>query len=265
MSVVVRPIRYTAHYAEMRDWAHAMGLVTLLDTGAWLVLGAGRGRLALHAVTDGDPLAGTTTLAVETDDLDALERAWADVGMTTRRSHEHDIPLLFGRTPLGGEIAAGVASPSSASTDGEHTLAVMPMLVTRAVAATAEWLQAWGWRRRISSDGGGWVDLELPDGGGLVGIHHADNLESDPPSLPADLAPREVPVSLTFEHGDVDALLARVRTAGLEDAHVVDEAYNRTLLVPSPDGDTIWVNGEQTDLYGYRREQPRVQPGDLAH
>ena len=115
MRLVVRPIRYTAHLAEMRDWAHAVGLVTLLDTGAWLVLGADRGRLALHAVPDGDPLAGTTTLAVETDDLDALERRWADAGMATRRTHDHDIPLLFGRTPLGGEIAAGVASPSSAS------------------------------------------------------------------------------------------------------------------------------------------------------
>jgi hypothetical protein len=228
--------------------------VPLLDTGAWLVLGADRGRLALHAVPDGDPLAGTTTLAVETDDLDALQRCWADVGMATRRTNDHDIPLAFGISPLGGEIAAGVASPSSASTVAERTLAVMPMLVTREVAAIAEWLQTWGWRRRISSDGGGWVDLELADGGGLVGIHHAGNLESEPPSVPAGVAPHEVPVSLTFEHSDVDALLARVRAAGLEGAHAVDEAYNRTLLVPSPDGDTIWINGEQTDLYGYRRE-----------
>jgi hypothetical protein len=254
MKLVVRPIRYTAHLSEMRVWAQAMGLVELLDTGAWLVLGADHGRLALHAVPDGDPLAGTTTLAVETDDLDALERRWADVGMATRRTDDHDIPLVFGCTPLGGEVAAGVASPSSASTEPERTLAVMPMLVTREVAATAEWLQTWGWRRRISSDGGGWVDLELPAGGGLVGIHDAGNLESEPPSVPAGVASREVPVSLTFEHSDVDALLARARAAGLEGAHVIDEAYNRTLLVPSPDGDTIWINGEQTDLYGYRRE-----------
>lgn len=250
MRTVIRPIRYTSHVPAMRDWALALGLAPLLETEGWHVLGAGSGRLALHHVPEGDPLAGATTLAVETDDLDALEQRWREVGMATRRVEQHGFPLLFATTPFGGEIAAGELSPSTAQGEFDADLAVMAMLVTRDVPGAAAWFTAWGWRQRISSQGGGWIDLELPDGAGLVGIHHADNLESDPPE---GGAAGEVAVGLTFEHLDVDALLERVQAAGLEDAHVVDEAYNRTLLVDCPDGETIWVNGAMADLYGYRR------------
>ncbi len=251
MKIVVRPIRYTARVPQMQEWASRLGLVTLLQTPDWVVLGAGAGRLALHAVPEGDPLDRVTTLAVETDDLDALERRWADAGMTTRRTDEHDIPLLFATTPFGGEIAAGVLTPSPGDgTDGGDALSVMPMLVTTDVPAAADWFTAWGLRRRISSDGDGWVDLDAPDGGGLVGIHLASNLTQGPPP---QAPPPELAVGLTFESSDVDAMLTRVHANGLEDAHVVDESYNRTLMVGCPDGDTIWVGGEQTDLYGYSR------------
>lgn len=252
MTLIVRPIRYTSRVAAMREWAIRLGMVPLLDTEGWVVLGGGTGRLALHAVPENDPHDGSTTLALETDDLDALERRWSDAGLVTRRVDERGIPLLFVATPFGGEIAAGELSPSTAQGRPDSDLAVMPMLVARDVPAAADWLATHlGLQRRISSEGGGWADLEAPDGGGLVAIHHADNLESDPP---AGAPMREVPVGLTFEHTEVDALLERVCAAGLEDAHVVDEAYNRTLLVDCPDGETIWVNGVMADLYGYRRD-----------
>lgn len=255
MRLVIRPIRYTSRVAQMRDWATRLGMATLLDGDSWVVLGAGHGRLALHAAEPGDRFDGSTSLAVETDDLDALERVWSDAGMATRRIDEH-VPILFGSTPFGGEIAAGVLSPPPSGEHVDPGLSVMPMLVTSEVPAAADWFVSWGLRRRVTSDGGGWSDLGMPDGGGLVGIHHADNLSSAPPpeaptSGDGDL--REVPVGLTFEHPDVEALLQRLLDAGLDGAHVVDEAYNRTLLVPCPDGETIWVNGEQTDLYGYTR------------
>lgn len=257
MRLVIRPIRYTARVEAMHAWARTLGMVTLLDGDEWVVLGAGSGRLALHAVPEGDPQDRTTTLAVETDDLEALEQLWRDAGMATRRTDERDIPLLFATTPFGGEIAAGEMSPSDREGAADPGLTVMPMLVTDDVGGAAAWFTGWGLRRRISSDRGGWVDLEAPDGGGLVGVHHTENLAFEPPAE-APAAPgsalREVAVGLTFEHRDVDALLEQVRAAGLEDAHVVDESYNRTLLVGCPDGETIWVNGVQTDLYGYRRD-----------
>ena len=251
MTIVVRPIRYTSRVAATREWAIRLGLVPLLDTDDWVVFAAGSGRLALHAVPAGDPSDGSTTLAVETDDLDALQERWSRAGLATRRVDSHDVPLLFAATPFGGELVAGELSPSTAQGRPDADLAVMPMLVTPEVSGAADWLATHlGLRRRISSEGGGWVDLAMPDGGGLVAIHHAGNLSSEPP----EAAPMgEIAVGLTFEHTDVDALLERVRSAGLEDAHVVDEAYNRTLLVDCPDGETIWVNGAMADLYGYRR------------
>lgn len=254
MRIVIRPIRYTARPDAMHAWARALGLVTLLDTGSWIVLGAGRGRLALHEVPDRDPSAGSTTLALETDDLDALERMWSQAGLATRRVDAHGVPLLFAATPFGGEIAAGELSPSDGGDAADPDLTVMPMLVTDDVEAAADWfVRSLGLRLRITSEGGGWADLAVPDDGGLVAIHHRDDLTSEPPRAPGADAMPEVGVGLTFEHADVDALLGRVRSAGLEDAHVVDEAYNRTLLVSCPDGDQIWVNGVITDLYGYRR------------
>lgn len=255
--ITIRPIRYTADVPGMQAWAEALGMVTVLQTPTWVVLTAGNGRLALHAVEQGDPAAGSTTLAVETDDLDALAGTWEAAGIATRRL-DGDIPLLFGTTPFGGEIAAGALSPSdgAASADGpDPDLSVMPMLATSRVPEAAEWFTSWGLLPRISSEGGeGWRDLEVPDGGGLVGLHRTEDLASEPPA-PGPAAPEselhEIGVGLTFESVDVDAMLVRVRDA-LTGAHVVDEAYNRTLLVPSPDGDTIWVNGRITDLYGYR-------------
>lgn len=253
MRLVIRPIRYTARTDAMHAWARALGLVTLLDTGAWIVLGAGRGRLALHEVPDGDPSAGTTTLAVETDDLDALERMWSAAGLATRRVDAHGHPLLFAATPFGGEIAAGVLSPSDGGDAADPDLTVMPMLVSDEVETTADWfVRTLGLRLRITSERGGWADLAVPDDGGLVAIHHRDDLASEPPRQAGSADMPEIGVGLTFEHADVDALLERVRSAGLQDAHVVDEAYNRTLLVRCPDGDEIWVNGAITDLYGYR-------------
>lgn len=258
MTLVIRPIRYTSKVAAMREWAVSLGMAPLLDTEGWAVLGAGRGRLALHHVPEGDPQAGTTTFAVETDDLDALQQRWSAAGLVTRRTDEHGVPLLFVTTPFGGEIAAGDLSTSTAQGQSGGDLAVMPMLVTHDVPGAADWLATHlGLQRRISSEGGGWTDLEIAEQGGLVAIHHAGNLEFEPPAQ-APAAPgspmHEVAVGLSFEHSDVDALLERVRAAGLDDAHVIDEAYNRTLLVDCPDGDTIWVNGKMADLYGYRRD-----------
>jgi hypothetical protein len=259
MRVLVRPIRYTSRVAAMRHWAIRLGLVPLAEMPGWLVLGAGSGRLAVHEVPQGDALDGVTTLAVETDDLAALERHWRDAGLATRRTDERGIPLLFVAAPFGGEIAAGELSPAPTEPARDPDLAVMPMLTTADVPAAVDWLLAGGLpglRRRISSQGGGWADLEMADGGGLVAVHATHNLEGDPP--PAVLDPStgtgELPVWLSFEHPDVDGLLARVRAAGLTDARVHDEAYNRTLVTVTPDGDEVWVNGEMADLYGYRRD-----------
>ena len=44
------------------------------------------------------------------------------------------------------------------------------------------------------------------------------------------------------------------RTHPARCAEVVDEAYNRTLLVTTPEGAKLWINGAASDLHGCRRE-----------
>ena len=55
-----------------------------------------------------------------------------------------------------------------------------------------------------------------------------------------------------LQRGDLETLVSRLVEAGFE-ASIVDEAYNRTLRVVTPDGDELWVAGPYDDLYGYRR------------
>src|SRR5690606_27318262 len=107
MRLAIRPIRYTARLAEMHAWAEQLGMTTLLEVDGWVALAGGRGRLALHAVPAGDQLERTTTLALECDDLDALESLWREAGLDLRRVDEHGIRLLFAATPFGVEIAVG--------------------------------------------------------------------------------------------------------------------------------------------------------------
>lgn len=256
MKLVIRPIRYTSDVEAVRTWAGRLGMAPLLESPGWYVFGADRGRLAIHEVPAGDALDGSTTLAFETDDLDALEQRWQQAGLVTRRIDDYGIPLLFAETPFGGEIAAGELSPDDGAAR-ESDLVLMPMLVADDVPAAADWFASWGLRRRISSEGGGWTDMEVEGEGGILAIHGRGDLSSTPPpEAPADASSgvRELAVSLNFEHPDVDDLCERLLAAGLDDARVHDEAYNRTLIVTSPDGDQVWVNGVMADLYGYRRD-----------
>ena len=41
------------------------------------------------------------------------------------------------------------------------------------------------------------------------------------------------------------------------DAHIVDEAYGRTLFVTDPDGVRVAIDAQMTDLYGYARLDER--------
>jgi hypothetical protein len=49
----------------------------------------------------------------------------------------------------------------------------------------------------------------------------------------------------------LEPLQDRLVAAGFTDAHIVDEAYGRTLFVTDPDGVWVAIDGAQTDLHGY--------------
>ena len=135
-------------------------------------------------------------------------------------------------------VAESTGTVLDRRTEGETGyLVVLPIWYSRDLDAAERFVEALGLRPRIASKDGGWRDYRA-DGGGLVALH-ADH--EDPH------------VWLAFEYqGDLAVLADQLGRAGF-DAEVIDEAYNRTLRVMTPDGWALSINGAQSDLYGYHR------------
>jgi hypothetical protein len=103
-------------------------------------------------------------------------------------------------------------------------------------------LEALGLRARVESGGGGWVDFTL-DSTGMAALHDAAGAVTG-------YGPGQT--SLSFEADEpLEPLLDRLVAAGFTDAHIVDEAYGRTLFVTDPDGVWVAIDAAQTDLRGY--------------
>ncbi|MDL9979592.1 hypothetical protein [Microbacterium candidum] len=220
--ITVQPIVYTSEPRRWHALAAALGLAARTPLDDMWTEFAGGGVLAIHqAERSRQP-----DWHALVDDLAATERALADAG------------ILFRRTELDGvgsilHVAGTLTVSVGAGADDHGPLAVMPIWYDTDLDRARTVYRALGLAPRISSDGGGWSDFSA-DGGGLAALHGGD--------------PR---IELSFEYaGDLDALAKRVADAGFP-AHIVDEAYNRTLLVDTPEGGKLWINGTIDDLYGY--------------
>jgi len=119
---------------------------------------------------------------------------------------------------------------------------VRPVRFTDDVAAMRRFLEALGLRPRIASDNGGWVDFLTKESGGAA-LHEAATATS---------GYNAGETSLSFESEEpLEAVRDRLHAAGFADAHIIDEAYGRTLVVTDPDGVRVSVDEVQDDLYGY--------------
>jgi hypothetical protein len=119
---------------------------------------------------------------------------------------------------------------------------VRPVRFTNDVAAMRRFLEALGLKPRIASDSGGWVDFTTEESGGAA-LHDAAMATSGH-------AAGET--SLSFESAEpLEAVRDRLHAAGFTDAHVIDEAYGRSLQVTDPDGVPVTIDAVQEDLYGY--------------
>ncbi|HEY2949098.1 MAG TPA: VOC family protein [Micromonosporaceae bacterium] len=125
---------------------------------------------------------------------------------------------------------------------------VRPVRFTENVAAMREFLQELGLRPNVESESGGWVDL-VGDAPGMAALHDAASNTS---------GYRAGETALSFESDEpLEAVRDRLHAAGFADAHIVDEAYGRTLFVTDPDGVRVAIDEEMTDLYGYARFDDR--------
>jgi hypothetical protein len=119
---------------------------------------------------------------------------------------------------------------------------VRPVRFTNDVPAMRRFLEVLGLSARVAADGGGWVDFTAPTTG-MAALHDATQTQTG-------YAAGQT--SLSFEADEpLEPLRQRLVEAGFTDAHIVDEAYGRTLFVTDPDGVWIAIDGVQTDLHGY--------------
>lgn len=229
--ITVQPIRYTARQAEWHRLAQTLGLQPAFPPDPQWSEFDGRGILAIHHAAATEPV--RTDFHLLTDCLDGVEARLTAAGFSFAAKQLDDIGRILFVTAASG---ATISVSGGARTADSGPLAAQPIWYQADLAEPRRILEAVGLRPRIASTSGGWIDFTA-DGGGLAALHWADEPRFE--------------VSLEYT-GDLDDLAERVSQAGFG-ASVIDEAYNRTLLVDSPDGDKLWINAAMDDLYGYTR------------
>lgn len=229
--ITVQPIRFTAHPEEWHRFAAALGLTPPFPPSPGWSEFDGDGILAIHRA--GSKAPGSTALNILVDDVDATQAALAKEGIATDRRMAEDVgPIVTVTADSGAEITFS----GGARTAHSSPIAVQPIWFQEDLMQPRRILEALGLRPRLASDSGTWLDFTA-DGGGTAALHAGDGARLD--------------LSLEYA-GDLDVLAESLSSQGYDTA-IHDEAYNRTLTVPTPDGDSLWINGTQTDLHGYTR------------
>jgi len=222
-------IVHTIHHTNDVSWWQrvlpVLGFGATDRPGTW----AGSGLLTIHQAGAADQ-DGATELEVLVPDPAATLAAAGNVARTTGRA----VQATDGTTITVSSAVDDLRTPTLAS--GQRQVAVMPIWYSPDPQQPLEVLSALGLAPRLASDAGSWRDFTA-DGGGQVAWHGSPS----------------VALQLSLEHsGGLDALVPALAEVGAS-ATVVDEAYNRTLLIDAPHGAKLWVNGTQRDLYGYTR------------
>jgi hypothetical protein len=233
---IVQPTYFTARPVEWSRLLTALGFVTGGTTDASCAEYTGDGLLRVCGVDADDPRCGSVELTLLVSDLSRAEERVRSLNIGAVRETGKDRGDRLVVTAASGQtiVVAAAEGPRAAA---DAAMAVMPIWYQDDLDEPLRIVEALGLQRRLSSLDGTWIDLTAA-GGGLVGLHSG----------------RGTDISLSCEYrGDLDACAERLAAAGFA-ASVVDEAYNRTLLVATPDGWDLWVNGVIDDLYGYRRD-----------
>lgn len=124
------------------------------------------------------------------------------------------------------------------------TVVVRPVRFTDNIEQVREFLETIGLRVRIESQRGGWYDMVA--GAGMVALHAAAT---------SALGHAQGETSLSFEADDCELVAEQLRSAGVPEVVVYDEAYGQVLTCTDPNGDKIAVDGRSRDLYGYTLHQ----------
>jgi len=127
------------------------------------------------------------------------------------------------------------------------TVVVRPVRFTDNIEAMRDFLETVGCRVRIESQRGGWYDMIA--GAGMVALHTAAT---------SAMGHAQGETALSFEADDCELVAEQLRSAGIPDVVVYDEAYGQVLTCTDPNGDKIAVDGRSRDLYGYTLHQAKA-------
>ena len=250
----VRPIHFTSHLEQWSRLLTVLGMVKTVDDGEWQEFDAGSGRLALRGTDPGSARDGTTVFGVEVGDLDefarrtneaALEAEGAAGAQRPDAAADDAMAALVdadqGRTCRirardGFSFFADRAAHGANCADADPALSVVAVWFTEDTAGAASTLLSIGARPRPVPDNDETADFNAKNGGVLM------------------VRPGAAPgrAGLGFEYsGDLDALRERIESAGWDIA-ATEEAFGRTLQVPSPDAEgsaahhpALWIAGKR--------------------
>jgi hypothetical protein len=232
----VRPVHFTSRLDQWEQLLTALGMVKTVDDGPWKEYDAGSGRLALHAAEAGSAEEGTTAFGVEVGDLAEFARrtnqASAGNGTSPAELVDADHGAACRITGDDGySFFADKAAHGAQCADADPGLAVVEVWLTPDAEAAARTLRNMGARLRPVPDDDETADFTAKNGGVLM-------------VRPASGAPR---TTLGFEYtGELSALRDRLAAAGVT-VTMTEEAFGRTLHVPSPDAEgadvpALWVS-----------------------
>lgn len=235
----VRPLHFTSRIDHWERFLTALGLVLTEGDGGFRVFDSSAGRLALHSVPEGDPLDGTSTLAVEVGDLAEFARrtneSAAEDGSTPAElvTADHgDACRITG--PDGFSFLADPAEHGAHCADADQALAVVAVWFTQDADGAARTLRHVGARPRPVPDDDETADFTAKNGGVLM---------VRPASGPARSG-------LGFEYGGgLEPVRERLTSAGFQ-VGVTEEAFGSTLHVANPDATvfaasvpaTVWIS-----------------------
>lgn len=232
----VQPTYFTARPAEWSRLLTTLGFVTSGTADDACTEYAVDGLLRVCGVDADDRRCASTELNLLVSDLSRVEQHARGRHISAARETLQGVDARLVVTAASGQTIS-VMNGDAARRSGESAMAVMPIWYQDDLEEPLRIVEAFGLQRRLSSLDGTWIDLTAT-GGGLVGLHSG----------------RETGISLSCEYrGDLEELAERLAAEGIT-ASIIDEAYNRTMLVATPDGWDLWINGVIDDLYGYRRD-----------
>lgn len=232
--IAVQPIYYTHRIEEWQQLGIALGLEQREYQRGSNIEFSGDGALTVLQADPHKRPSGDVDLNFSTDDLASWPRRLASQGYATEPQHDAAMgeALCVPDAPFAFTVTQHVPTKPAGS------LSLSPIIYTEDFASADLQLAALGLRPRIASDSGIWADYTTP-GGGLVALHHPEG------------SAERIETAMEYD-GNLDTLADQLQQAGIE-ATIVDEAYNRTLRIDTPDGWTMSINGAMEDLYGFHR------------